>query len=72
MECRPVVVAAKTRPNDEQLSPNRELYDRRSCVEVPNIAAYAHQDVDRPATTSLAAGCHHAFAFSVERVENGV
>ena len=40
-KCRPMVVADKKRPNDEQLSLKRELFKKLSCVELPNIAAHA-------------------------------
>ena len=45
VECRPVIVADKTRPTKEQLSRKRELYDTFSCVELLHLAAYAYQDV---------------------------
>ena len=39
VECRPAIVADKTQPIKEQLSPERKLYDPLSRVEPPNIAA---------------------------------
>ena len=44
VEYRPVIVADKTRATTEQLSSKRELYDRFSCMELQNIAAYGYQD----------------------------
>ena len=45
VECRPAIVADKTRPIQEHLSHERKLYGRLRCVEVLNIGAYAYQDV---------------------------